>query len=481
MTAAPRSTGALLETMPRGLVLALAVLASLGFAAGAALFGWAGTFARFWADDYCYSAEITLYGLPRAFVSWFQFSGNRLSTLVPVALSDLFGIGGIRAVPALVLAGWGVAFFLFARQLARRLGWQISVMWWLPFAAAWTYFAALLAPDRLQTVYWRMGTLHYSLPVPLLLLHMVFLLRSSGTGGARWLAAEFSLLLAFFTAGFSETFAALQAGLFGLCLLVAVWRALRQQSAPLVLFLPGLLGTLLMMGLMLLSPSNLWRQAAQPPPDNVLLVVPYTLRYSLDFVFYTLRGQIVPFGVLGMFAAAITLASGLAMEIRCSNRALLRVLIGGIAGAYILIVCSFAPSAYAGLAYPAGRALMPAFAVLLLAMMAAVAAAAVLLARGVRWRWLPLAALLLALVLGLYPLRGLQSIQIERERMAVWAERWDARDAGIHQQESAGLRDVQVQEIEVVRTLEDIGPDASRWVNVCAALYYDLSTISAVP
>lgn len=164
-----------------------------------------------------------------------------------------------------------------------------------------------------------------------------------------------------------------------------------------------------------------------------------------------------------------------------SGRALWLVLAGVIVGAYALIACSFAPSAYAGLSYPAGRALMPAFAVLLLAVVASAAAAAVLLARAIRLRWLPLAALLLALALSLYPLRGVRLARADIERLSTWAERWDARDAAIQQQFAAGMRDVQVQEIEVVRTLEDLGPDASHWVNVCAALYYDLSSITAGP
>ena len=96
----------------------LVLLASgLVFAASLGLYAWAGFSARYWADDYCYGATVRVYGLVSAIAHWYVESGNRLSTLVGVALSEAFGMGAIRFVPMVVLALLVLAWFVFLGQL----------------------------------------------------------------------------------------------------------------------------------------------------------------------------------------------------------------------------------------------------------------------------------------------------------------------------------------------------------------------------
>ena len=40
---------------------------------------------------------------------------------------------------------------------------------------------------------------------------------------------------------------------------------------------------------------------------------------------------------------------------------------------------------------------------------------------------------------------------------------------------------IRVREVDVVQTLEDLGPDVDYWVNVCARAYYKVSGIWALP
>jgi hypothetical protein len=40
---------------------------------------------------------------------------------------------------------------------------------------------------------------------------------------------------------------------------------------------------------------------------------------------------------------------------------------------------------------------------------------------------------------------------------------------------------VQVQQTDVVQTLEDIGPDPDFWINRCAAVYFGAGSITAKP
>jgi hypothetical protein len=292
-------------------------------------------------------------------------------------------------------------------------------------------------------------------------------------------------LLAFFAAGLSETYTALQAGLFAL-FLVGVVIFLRGRSRTSILWsgLAALVGTLLAAGVMLLSPSNAWRSAALPPPDNLLLIIPYSLSYALDFIFYSLRGQPIPyfFFLAGSAGAGLAIFPAETSWIK-SGKAFLWAFISLLV-TYSLIVCSFAPSAYAGLQYPAGRAQMPGEFILL----AGLCCAAIFAAVGLR-SMLPtslrpvfqVAALILVLAAGIYPLRSFSIARLDAARLQTWAVRWDTRDADIRRQVNTGEEHIQTQEIEVVQTLQDYGPEAGFWINGCAAIFYGAQSLVANP
>lgn len=464
------------------LAFALAGLALLLF--GLAHFAWAGTHTRFWADDYCYSAEIKQSGLIRGVANWYQVSGNRLSTLAPVALSDLFGIQAVRFVPAAVLALWvGAAFFFFA-GLNRAVSGKARPLWSGLLALGLAYYMVLLAPDRLQAVYWRMGIFHYSLPMPLLMIHLGLALR--GLRSPRSPVRTGLLLggLAFFTAGLSETGAALEVGVIGAALLLALAlldRAGRLRAARLLA--PSLLGALAMMAVMTQAPANAWRQAVMPPPENLWEIVPVSLRHAADFAFYSLRGRPAAFLAFGLLAFAVGFL-GYGEKPRempggvwkPALAAVLALLVG-----YGWIVFSFAPSSFASLQYPAGRALMPGHFALLAGLGAAALFAARALAAAVPGGWARWAALALLAAACLYPLRGLPVARQDAAELAARAARWDGRAAQIREQAARGVSVVEVRQADVVQGLEDIGPDPDFWINRCAAVVFDAGSIVAGP
>ena len=481
----------MMKTMPPVTLHARAtkIVAWLGIASllvGLAFFALAGTYSRFWADDYCYTAEVRQSGLIQGVADWYLHSGNRISTLYVVALTDLFGWNTVRFIPAALIVFWAGAWFFFLYQLRRVV--KINVAWpWLALASlGQVYFAVLLAPDRLQTFYWRMGTFHYTLPLPLLLINLGLLLACYQQPGRRvaW-TAVISGLLAFFAAGLSETFAALQLGVILTGVLAAgiFLRGTRRRRGLSLLAAP-LVGSLLMMAVMMKAPANAWRQAVLRPPDNLLVIIPYSLRYAADFIFYTLRGQVIPYLViiLGAGALGLLVASG-APQATSPKRWLAGAGIALLV-TYAWVVCSFAPSVYAGLAYPAGRAQMPGAIVLI----AGLSTAALLLGMalgawipGSRQTWLTVGALALLALACLYPLRGVSSARKDIAVLSVKAARWDGRHALILAAAASGQMDVQVKELDVVQSLDDIGPETGLWINQCAAIDYGVRTIAANP
>jgi hypothetical protein len=91
------------------------------------------------------------------------------------------------------------------------------------------------------------------------------------------------------------------------------------------------------------------------------------------------------------------------------------------------------------------------------------------------------AALIVLVLVTLYPFRAANAPLADLERVAVRAERWDARDREIRQAAAAGKEDILTRQVDVVQTLADMGPDPAHWVNRCAALYYGVDTITALP
>ncbi len=463
-------------------------LALLGFLAGVAAIAYAGNSSRLWADDYCYSNEVQDRGLFNGTLDWYQTGGNRFSAVWMVALGDLFGPNAVRWQPAVVLFGWLAAAWLALRAAANRLNTRHPAGLWLVLSTGLVFTAAYAAPDRLQSIYWRMGTLHYSLPLVLFLLIVWLSLRAWFRGfeahrglGVLWLTTP----LAFLAAGLSETYAAFQAGAFILALiLVIVLRWRRQISRGIALVWPPLAVTLLAMLLMALSPANAWRQAVMPPPAHLIDLIPYSLRYSVDFVVDLFRTVPLPLAVYLLLAGGCGLLAG-SIKMKPKIKGLLWGAAGALAAGFALVICAIAPSVYGGLLYPAGRALM----VARFALLSGLGAAAVCLGMAVS-AWLAdraisglvrAAALLALVVLALYPLRAVSLMRPEIQVLQTKAARWDSRNAEILADRANGQRDLVVPEVDVVSGLEDMGPIATNWVNTCAAGYYGVASITALP
>ena len=459
----------------------VAVLVLLALLSGLGATAYAGTFSRYWADDYCYAAVVQRDGLIQGVQYWYQNGGNRFAAFLAVGLSEFFGQKAVSVLPALLLAGWVWAAYYALKGAVRLAGWQVSRLWLWTAAAGWVFVAVYTSPDRLQTLYWRMGLLHYSLPLVLLLLQAGILLNAPAglSGGRLMLVTAANGLLALFSAGLSETAAALQTTLY---LLAAGWLLLRggaEKRGWSVALIGGLGASLLAMLIMALSPANAWRQALLPPPPTLTVLVQFVLRYTLDFVLDTLRTLPLPLAVwLGLCAALSWL---LPADRQNQPQA---VFTAGLllAAGLLATAAAIAPSAYAGLQYPAGRALMTARFPLLSGLGLAAAVSGIWLKgrlSSAAQRWLSVSALIILLLVGAYVLRATQLPLSEAQVLAVKAARWDARQAEIFSQRAAGFQIIRVREVDVVSTLEDLTPQPEHWVNGCAADYYQVEQILA--
>ena len=469
------------------------ILPSVFYLATALLFAGLGRFAaaglssRYWADDYCYSAVLAAGGFLRGPVDWFMASGNRFSTIYLIGLQDLFGPWAIRLIPGLIILVLSAAWLVFLFSAAREIGARPGILTLLPMALTQVFFLLLVAPDRLQALYWRMGTLHYTFPLALLLFNLALILNKL-SAPRRWLYPVGIFVLAFFAGGFSETFAALQVGAYALACAAAVVflpHALKGNAAARIL--PALVGSLVATGLMLLSPSNAWRQAALPPPESLGQFLAYTLQYTFDFVHNTLRGS-PPAPGFGPFEWCVRLSClvlSSAPALPAHNLHCRRSFPAFRACAFSMRDC---PQRLRRPAVP--RRSSPHACALRTPVRAGRGrrlpggAAAGLCPAWVRLDHPRLADLLLIFTLlagSFYIGRQLALPLPEQAAMAAWAQRWDERDASIRSFRAAGETDLILRETEVVRGLEDLGPDPSQWVNRCATAYYRVHSITAFP
>ena len=447
-----------------------------------------GTHTRLWADDYCYSGSLRAEGFWVSQLNAYFLTSDRYSVMPLSSLSEFFGVNAIRFWPALAVLLWlGALAWLMVVLLARagRPGKPEAVL----LAAHLLLFSLLMAPNLFQVFYWRTGMLTYLMPLVVQTCLAALLLGagqgrsllperdSPGNAWRAWPRLGGLLGLAFWGGGFSETTAALQAAalilaLGGVLLLdrdPARKHNLRELGA-------ALLGALLALLVLFLSPAAHLRQGYFAAPPGLLALLGMSFQFAFDFISLGLRGLPLP----SLVALVVPLLLGLlapapggaqAQRVRLLALPVVWVVVT------LLVAACFAPSVYAESAYAEERAQLPAVFVLVGGLSASGWLMGRLASASIsRPSWRAAAALLL-LLLSLYPLRVASQTYAKIAPLRQRAALWDARDRQIRAQLAAGAEDLLVPALDSIAGLSEIGPNPNYFVNRCSANYYGLKTI----
>jgi len=326
-----------------------------------------GATARFVQDDYCYAVHLRANGWPNAALQAYLhvagFSGNRFALTFFLDLAELAGPLNVPALPGLMIVLWLSAAYWLARGLNRAFSWGISRLLSLLLSAALVCLTLYLAPNRVQILYWRPGLFTYLAPLVLFFWLAAWVVSRLGRPTRAWTLAGIAAL-ALVVGSFSETAAVFEGGVFGLGLLAA-WiglRAVRPAArGAFRLTWAGLLGSLLAMAGLILSPAARLRQAAMfPEPPPPLEILQISLESARFFVVHTLYRVTLP--TLAIGGLAVCLGFLLALQRhnpagRPLHRLILRLVIATPA-AFFLLLCVTAPSAYAEATYPEARVLL---------------------------------------------------------------------------------------------------------------------------
>jgi len=457
------------------------ILGNIVVLAGLALLAYLGFYNRYWADDWCYSADARQLGTIPATLQYFDtektgYSSNRYSlTFFSVLTENTLGMAGNQLVATLTIVLWLGGLFWLGLNLSRLLKpFPVSLI--LLAAGILLFYNLYLSPQRFQILYWRSGVLPYSTAVIFWLYLLGFITQQMirKTGWVNFVVAP----LAFIAAGLGEISCVF---LFSgtTLLLIGAWFSRKQNWAEKSLQTIFVTWLFLLLGMvaLIVSPSNV-RVANMDVKQSSLLSVPFTsLRHALSFILLSLRGLPLPHVV---FIGMMTSLGILSVNEQRSNLTWKRVaalLAFTTLITYLLIVAIQAPSAYFYSATPDPRGQSLARFTLLLGLAFMAWIAGIWLAENISGKWLMIASAVVLLAGLAYTARNIKSIYSELDGFVYRAQIWDERDAIIEEAKAQGIMLVEVPAIDTaeIHTRDMFGSTGKGWTQFsenCGARYY---------
>jgi hypothetical protein len=457
------------------------VLGNLVVLAGLALLAYLGFYNRYWADDWCYSADARQMGTIPATLQYFDaektgYSSNRYSLTFFSALTEnTLGMAGNQLVATATIVLWLGGLVWLGWNLSRLLKpLPLSVI--LLAAGILLFYNLYLSPQRFQILYWRSGVLPYSTAV-IFWLYLLGFITQQMTRPTRWVNFVVTPL-AFITAGLGEISCVF---LFSgtTLLLIGAWFYRKQSWAKNSLQTTFITWLFLLLGMiaLIVSPSNA-RVAGMDVKQSSLLSVPFvSMRHAFDFIVLSLKGLPLPHLI---FIGMITSLAILSSDKNASDLTLKRVavlLASSTLITYLLIVAIQAPSAYFYSATPDPRGQSLARFTLLLGLGFMAWIAGVWLAEKISGKWLRVASAVVMLAGLAYTARNIQSIYGELDGFVYRAQIWDERDAIIKNAKAQGVTLIEVPAIDTaeIHTRDMFGSTGKGWSQFsenCGARYY---------
>jgi hypothetical protein len=450
----------------------------LAVTAALAIYAYFGIFTRYMGDDYCLLLDLHTGNVFTS--SWYKYllKSNRFSNLFVLAFWEFFP-KNIAYVPALHILFWALGLYWLLTELNKLFGSKIETPVRLFAAETIILFSFYTAPNVFQILYWRPGQVSYLTPILIFTFIAAWLVKLVREGrSSRLLTAVFAFL-AFFNGGLSETLGVLHISILVLAIACVYFLDRSPRRKPALTLMTALLvGAILAVVVMFLSPANEVRINDENGPPSLMIVLFRDVRFSLHFLRESLTGLPLP------IAALLTL-SGLFSYLFFS---------GGEKGRldprfhwvfllipfllYGLVFAAFAPSSY-GQSYPLERVRFPAHYLLVLALAAFGICAGYVLSFIKLSSFLRYAAVTFAFIALLYPFwMTRQPLSTYADRR-LFAQRWDEREQLIYELKASGEQDLVIPGLDGYEGTKELDVRPYFWVNMCAAQFYDVNSITA--
>lgn len=469
------------------------------FAASLAAHALEGFHMRYMADDYCTAGAVRTLGFVGAQKHFYFGWSGRFSFTAVVSLFALAGPWVVPFLPAAAVALWTCALAWAVYQFRNAAGWPRPLLTSLLLAELIAFATLNDTPSVFESVYWQTGMLTYLLPLVLLTFYVGWVKRLAERGGGHRptpAALVSSAALAFFAAGFNETYAAFQTAALltacAACLSAGGRAALRKTVLPLAC--AGLAGSLVAAAVVLLAPGNEVRLAALAgvrPRLDLLDVARVSLESAFRFV--TAEHKYSPTPLLTTASLLLPALLALNLPARSDETAhdadnfTLRALLISPVVVFALVLSCFVPAVYAASVSPPYRAQVNAQFVLTVfhVFWGYLAGSALrrVISQGDRRRpqlfdYLSIAA---AALLTLSPVAATRSTLAGVPKSKALAALWDRQDEEIRAARSRGATELTVPVVHYLEGTDLLRRDPTWYVNVCAASFYGLDSITAVP
>jgi hypothetical protein len=467
---------------PRWKFTVLALVAVTSFLA-LLPFIYTGVFSRYQADDYCSAQLLRSSGFLNA--QWESYTGwsNRFSTMFITGLIDPLDVLGMQILPTILVVGLLLCGYYLLHTLRLTRGWSLSDLELIALAGVITFTSVYSAPNAFQSIYWRSGSITYTLPILGFLILAAILVSQMAKNPTGWKVVLIGLL-AFFNGGFSETTVVMQLALLGMAAGWLLWRLRKGETNY-----PGkatlwaaIAGTILAMLVMILSPGNAIRLSQMPAPPDFFRWLYLIFRFGAGFIYQTITSYPVP------LLATVIIGFALSQQRDWHDAqptkwswafwAIPTVV-------FLVIVASCAPSAFAQGAYPEDRAMIFARYILTACFITYAYLIGVVYLhwrqKSDRFTLLPAQSfhgfilVIMCFYLFYGALQTLSTIPAYQAR----ATAWDARAKEIEVNRLSGQMDQIVPAYDSMGRIRELSDDPQHWVNRCAASYYQIDSISA--
>ena len=477
--------------MKKNFFSVVVLLLMTGMLAFLAAIAYLGTFTRYMADDYCESYITKAYSPLGAVINRYEDgqwrAANRYSNLLFVGvIEELLGKQNLQIMPVVLMFLWVIGLVYLVRQVRQVAGIQWHIYMDIFLGVALAFFSILEAPNRFQTFYWRSSMATHFVPLVFLnfLLAFLFSRTQSNKEASPSVWAVIGLFFAsFMIGGFSEPPVTVMVVGSGLGL-VYIWFFVTNEKRRTLLSLTASVfaGAVSALIVMAVSPAAL--NLSRDTPSFVEWLY-RTAQYTYLFLIDAFKSLPLPTLLSVVLPAALTFVIYREKErpniinARVSRNialALPFILI-------LLIAAGFSTSAY-GQSYPVARARFFAHYLITITLMFEGALLGMWLSQ-VKWKFnsvrIEYIAMLIVLILALYPFRaGLQVIQ-DVPKYSRRAMKWDARENQINALIAQGETDLTIVQFDGVDGVKELDSFASHWVNVCAAKFYEVNSIRAIP
>ncbi len=423
------------------------------------------------ADDYCFLSVLGEDGFLKSQIDTYTnivvIAGNRYAATVTISILGYFGEKLITIFPLIMISSLFFSFTFVIYQIYQYFLDRKEILLSAVMAAFLTNILLYIAPSHFQNIYWYSGVITYTTPlVVFVFLIGVFFYSLRVARKPAWIFV-LMVVLAFLSAGYSETAA------------VAFFACVSLLFAFLILFekrekfhswkFTPIIGITIGLVLLIISPAGRTRASSTNSVDitqfeNGLWILTTSFRFGFDIIKYKLSGFILPMivSMIG-FASFGYLARG-KQEIAprfAWKQILTNIYI--ILTTYFIVAASVSPSVFAFSTFPNLRSRMVGTFFLL------VGVGLIAFYSGYhfppRSKIIRAGSLAALICISVYVLRASWIEQSYKTELQNRRDQWIIRNELVEQSVLANEKQVTVFGIDSIETVEDFNP-------VCFRKYY---------